>query len=128
MDGQKPLSEKMENFKLVLPEHLNHYGFLFGGYLLKFVDEVAWIAASLEYPGYHFVTIGMDQVVFKKSVREGTILRFQSTKKRVGNTSVTFLVEVWKDATEGKAEQVFSTSVTLVRVDDNGNKKSIGDA
>jgi len=27
--------ENMENYKLVLPEHLNHYGFLFGGNLLK---------------------------------------------------------------------------------------------
>ena len=118
-------SIEMENFKLVLPEHLNHYGFLFGGYLLKFVDEVAWIAASLEYPGFNFVTIGMDEVAFRKSVRQGTILRFQVTKKRVGNTSVTFLVEVWKDNSDGEKERVFTTSVTLVRVDENGDKKKI---
>ena len=115
----------MENFKLVLPEHLNHYGFLFGGYLLKFVDEVAWIAASLEYPGYHFVTIGMDKVEFRKSVKEGTILKFHSTKSRVGNTSVTFLVKVWRDKSEQERELVFSTSVTMVRVDDHGNKQPI---
>lgn len=120
----------MENFKLVLPEHLNHYGFLFGGYLLKFVDEVAWIAASLKYPGFHFVTIGMDKVEFRKSVCEGTILRFKSTETRVGNTSVTFLVEVFRDVLldgnqPAEEEQVFSTSVTLVRVDDQGNKKSL---
>ena len=118
-------SIEMENFKLVLPEHLNHYGFLFGGYLLKFVDEVAWIAASLEYPGFNFVTIGMDEVAFRNSVRQGTILRFQVTKKRVGNTSVTFLVEVWKDNSDGEKERVFTTSVTLVRVDENGDKKKI---
>ena len=50
----------MENHRLVLPEHLNHYGFLFGGHLLKWVDEFAYIAATIEYPGYNFVTIGMD--------------------------------------------------------------------
>ena len=115
----------MENFKLVLPEHLNHYGFLFGGYLLKFVDEIAWIAASLEYPGFNFVTIGMDKVEFRNSVRQGTILRFQSTKSRVGNTSVTFLVEVFRDTESGDKESVFSTSVTMVRVDENGQKKAI---
>lgn len=115
----------MENFKLVMPEHLNHYGFLFGGNLLKFVDEIAWIAASHEYPGYHFVTIAMDKVEFRKSVREGTILRFQSTKTHVGNTSVSFLVEVWRDVAVEQRELVFSTSVTLVRVDDQGNKQPI---
>ncbi len=67
----------MENHKLVLPEYLNHFGFLFGGYLLKWVDEYAWIAASLDYPGSNFVTIAMDKVEFRKSVRKGTILKFR---------------------------------------------------
>lgn len=31
----------MENFTLVRPEHLNHHGYLFGGVLLKWVDEYA---------------------------------------------------------------------------------------
>ncbi len=65
----------MENHKLVLPEHLNHYGFLLGGYLLMWVDEIAWIAASLEFPDCLFVTVGMAKVEFQKSVREGSILR-----------------------------------------------------
>ncbi len=29
----------MDHHKLVLPEFLNHHGFLFGGYLLKWIDE-----------------------------------------------------------------------------------------
>ena len=45
----------MENHRLVLPEHLNHYGFLFGGHLLKWVDEFAYIAATIEYPNFTFV-------------------------------------------------------------------------
>ena len=36
----------MESYKVVRPEHLNHFGHLFGGCLLKWVDEIAWIAAS----------------------------------------------------------------------------------
>ena len=45
------ICEFMENRRLVLPEHLNHFGFLFGGQLLRWVDGTAWIAASLDYPG-----------------------------------------------------------------------------
>ncbi|MEI7902842.1 MAG: acyl-CoA thioesterase, partial [bacterium] len=41
----------MISYKLVMPEHMNHYGLLFGGNLLKWVDETAWMAASLDYPG-----------------------------------------------------------------------------
>ena len=53
----------METHRLVLPEDLNHFGFLFGGRLLAWVDEACWIAASLDYPNCLFVTIGMDKVV-----------------------------------------------------------------
>ena len=57
----------MENYKLVLPEHLNHFGDLFGGNLLKWVDESAWIAATREHPGCRFVTIAMDEVDRQKA-------------------------------------------------------------
>lgn len=110
----------MENHRLVRPEHLNHYGFLFGGYLLMWVDEVAWLAASESYPDCKFVTVGMDQVAFKKSVGEGTILRFRSERIKIGNTSVTYDVRVSHQGTE-----IFSTCVTLVRVNDEGTKEPL---
>lgn len=110
----------MENYRLVRPEHLNHYGFLFGGYLLMWVDEAAWLAASEGFPGCRFVTVGMDQVAFKKSVKEGSILRFDSQQHRLGNTSVTYDVRVGSQENE-----IFSTRVTMVRVDENGSKMPI---
>jgi len=116
----------MENYKLVLPENLNQFGYLFGGYLLKFVDEIAWIAATLDYPGYHFVTIAMDQVEFRKSVRGGTILKFVCQKTKTGNTSVRYLVEVYNaNVQPADYETMFSTTVTMVRVDEYGKKKPL---
>lgn len=110
----------MQNYKLVLPENLNHYGYLFGGYMLQWVDEVAWIAATMDFPGCRFVTIGMDNVEFRESILEGTILRFDVNKSRVGTTSVSYLVEVAKDSRENGS--AFSTTVTMVRVDKDGVK------
>jgi acyl-CoA hydrolase len=92
----------MENFKLVLPEHLNHYGYLFDGYLLQWVDETAWICASLEYPSCRFITVGMDDVEFRKSVRQGAILRFDVVRGKVGNTSVQYSVQVPKLITRSR--------------------------
>lgn len=110
----------MENHRLVLPEHLNQFGFLFGGYLLMWVDEVAWMAASLDFKDCHFVTVGMDAVAFHKSVKQGSILRFETTLSREGNTSVTYGVSVLQGETE-----IFSNSVTLVRIDETGAKQSL---
>ncbi len=116
----------MENHKLVLPEHLNHFGYLFGGYMLQWVDEYAWIAASLQYPGCQFVTIGMDKVEFKKSVRKGTILKFVIERARMGTTSIQYNVGVYqgKDTTVNRS-LIFSTKVTLVNVNEEGKKTKL---
>src|SRR5574344_587304 len=100
----------MTAFKLVMPEHMNQYGVLFGGNLLKWVDETAWMAVSLDYPGARFVTIGMDRVEFKKSVSGGSILRFEVLRQRVGRTSITYDARVFRRELHQSAEDViFST-------------------
>lgn len=113
----------METHRLVLPADLNHYGFLFGGSLLAWVDEASWIAASLDYPQSLFVTVGMDRVEFRHSVRQGTILAIKCGRLRQGTTSVTYAVEV-RD-TKSDAGPIFSTNVTFVSVDETGAKKPI---
>jgi len=108
----------VETYKLVLPEHLNHYGYLFGGNLLKWVDEVAWIAASLDFPGCRLVTVALDRVEFRRSIKEGSILRFAARRARLGTTSVQYEVEVFRgDIESGGQEAVFSTHITFVGVD-----------
>lgn len=112
----------METYKLVMPENLNHYGRLFGGYMLKWVDEAAWVAATLDFPQHRFVTIGMDKVEFRYGVREGTILRLVADKSRIGNTSVSYHIAVFKNDESAPEQAIFSTIVTLVNVDAEGNK------
>jgi acyl-CoA hydrolase len=112
----------MENHKLVMPEHLNHYGFLFGGNLLKWVDEYAYIAAAIEYAGSNFVTIGMDKVEFRKSVRQGTILIFLVEPIDRGRTSVRYSVHVYRGDSREYDNLIFSTTVAFVHVDGEGRK------
>lgn len=114
----------METHRLVLPEDLNHFGFLFGGRLLAWVDEACWIAASLDYPHCQFVTIGMDSVEFRHSVREGTILAIRCTRQDQGTTSVTYRVEVFDRRNEPSAP-IFTTAVSYVSVDDQGRKRRL---
>lgn len=114
----------METQRLVLPEDLNHLGFLFGGRLLAWVDEACWIAASLDFPHCQFVTIGMDRVEFRHAVREGTILSIRCEMEKEGKTSVTYKVEVIDGRNPG-APPIFGTQVTYVSVDDAGRKRAI---
>jgi len=113
----------MESFKVVRPEDLNHYGYLFGGALLQWVDETCWIAASREHPGCEFVTVAMDKVEFHRCVRAGTVLRFLAWESAVGSSSVKYEVKVFADDLEtGEEESIFSTYVTFVRLGPDGKK------
>ena len=116
----------MDNFTLVRPEHLNHHGYLFGGMMLKWVDENAWMAASREYPGCNLVTVAMDACRFKHRVENGSILRFNIKKVKQGRTSATYNVVVFADAPGANTEQeVFSVSVTFVHLSAAGKPCSL---
>ncbi len=118
----------MTSFKLVMPEDMNHYGFLFGGKMLMWVDEIAWMAVSGDYPGYRFVTVGMSEVTFRKSVHPQSVLRFETEKLRVGRTSVTYRVEVFRRHIDSSEEtSVFTTDITFVRVDEHDQKLPINE-
>jgi len=116
----------MDHYKIVLPADLNDYGSLFGGTLLKWVDEIAYIRVSLDFPGQPFVTIGLDNVEFRHPIREGQILRFSCDKTRVGNTSVTYSVKVYGARYQADTEKaLFDSNITFVCVDSDGNKTNI---
>jgi len=115
----------METHRLVLRGDLNHYGFLFGGRLLAWVDEATWIAASMDFPQSQLVTVAMDRVEFHHSVREGTILRISCKQEREGTTSATYAVEVYDERAGGGS--IFSTNVTFVNVDGDGKKRALRD-
>ena len=113
----------MENHTIIRPEHLNHYGYLFGGVMLKWSDEFAWIAATSDYPGCSLVTIAMDNVEFRKRISNGSILRFKIDRIKQGKTSAQYSIEVFaKEQGSSDEDMVFSTKITFVRIDENGNK------
>ena len=116
----------MDTFTLVRPEHLNHHGYLFGGCMLRWVDEFAWLAASREFRGCSFVTVALDKVVFEQRVLNGSILRFSIVLARRGTTSVAYAVKVFADAPGATREkEVFKTKVTLVNLNATGKPQAL---
>jgi len=67
----------------------------------------------------------MDKVEFKKSVRQGTILKFIVEKTHTGNTSVQYQVHVYRGNNMAINDLIFSTRVTFVRIDESGQKTSL---
>ena len=113
----------MDTYTLVRTEHLNHNGKLFGGQLLKWVDEFAWLAAAKDFKHNVLVTRAMENVEFRHTVPNGAILRFTIEKVRQGTTSVDYTVDVYSDSRDCEAESyIFSNKITFVAIDENGKK------
>ena len=113
----------MNHYKLVLPEFMNDQGALFGGYLLKWIDEFAYVTVSLDYPNNKFVTISLDNVVFRKSIKVGYILYFVITESKLGASSIEYAVEVFN--AKGNKTLLFETKIVFVNVNEDGKKQNI---
>ena len=80
--------------KWVRPEDLNANGTLFGGSLLKWIDEEATIYAIVQMGNRRVVTKIMSEINFVSSAREGDIIEMGLTAVTFGRTSLTMRCEV----------------------------------
>ena len=107
---------------LVRQEHLNQYGSLFGGRVLAVIDELAFIACTLTWPGNNFVTRVVEDAEFTAPARKGDLLRFDFHIENVGRTSVhvRVIMNVF-DQHAGQQNESFNGRVVMVCVDGEGN-------
>jgi len=80
--------------KWVRPEDLNANGTLFGGSLLKWIDEECAIYAIVQLGNHRVVTKFISEIDFKAAAREGDIIELGIVATRFGRTSLTMRAEV----------------------------------
>ncbi len=80
--------------KWVRPEDLNANGTLFGGSLLKWIDEEATIYAIVQMGNRRVVTKIMSEINFVASAEEGDIIEMGLTATDFGTSSLTMRAEV----------------------------------
>ena len=72
---KKTIEDSMtEQVHLIMQQHLNGSGRLFGGALMQWIDEVAGIVAMRHAETHRVVTAAVDNLQFKRAVYEGDIL------------------------------------------------------
>lgn len=109
--------------KIVKYEDLNPRGTLFGGQLLKWIDEEAAIFAMCQIGDKMVVTKAMSQIDFKSSPKIGDVIEIGTMLVRVGNTSITIKCNVRNKDT--KEDVITIDEIVFVRVDENGRPKPI---
>ena len=80
--------------KWVKPEDLNPNGTLFGGSLLKWIDEEAAIYVITQLGNQRVVTKLISEINFVSSAREGDVIELGITATEFGRTSITLRCEV----------------------------------
>jgi acyl-CoA hydrolase len=75
--------------KWVRPEDLNANGSLFGGSLLKWIDEEAAIYAIVQLGNYRVVTKLISEINFEASAQQGDLIEMGLTATHFGRTSLT---------------------------------------
>ncbi|MFJ4175303.1 acyl-CoA thioesterase [Microbacterium sp. NPDC089696] len=78
----------------VKPEDLNAHGTLFGGSLLRWIDEEAAIYAILQLGNPRAVTKFMSEIEFVSSARQGDLIELGILATGFGRTSLTMRAEV----------------------------------
>ncbi|MBO1438780.1 acyl-CoA thioesterase [Meiothermus sp. CFH 77666] len=84
---------------LVRPGDCNHYGSLFGGTAMAWMDEAAFVAAT-RHARAKVVTVHADAMDFRHPVPQGSIVELVASVKAVGRSSMRLEVEMWVEPLE----------------------------
>lgn len=104
--------------KWVKPEDLNPNGTLFGGVLLKWVDEEAAIYAVCQLGNKRLVTKFLSEINFLSSAKQGDIVEMGAMATHFGTTSITISCQVRNKI----SREVILTidKMVFVNLDENG--------
>lgn len=109
--------------KIIKYEDLNPKGTLFGGQLLKWIDEEASVYAICQIGDRLVVTKAMSKIDFQSSPKLGDIIEIGMDLVKIGNTSITFKCNVRNKDT--KMDIITVDEIVFVRVDKSGKPTPI---
>lgn len=103
--------------KLIKPDNLNNNNTLFGGTLLRWIDEEASIYAMTQLHSKSIVTKFMSEINFIASAKQGDIVEIGLAFVAIGTTSITINCEVRNVFTKKSIIKI--DKIVFVKVDDN---------
>jgi len=109
---------------LIRPTHINHYGRLFGGQLLYWIDELAGIVA-MRHSGATVTTVAVDNLQFKAPAFEGDLVVLQGQVTYVGRTSMEIRVDTYTETSDGTRTMINRAYIDMVAIDETGKPKEV---
>lgn len=111
--------------RAVMPSMTNQKNILFGGELMKWMDEVSGITAK-RFAQSDVSTVAVEQVKFYKPIPLGAFVDVIGTVAAVGNTSLRVQIRVLMDG-EPEQEEILAAEAVFVYValDEDGRPRKV---
>ena len=95
---------------------------MFGGTMMSLIDDAAASYAAQICDTPRIVTIKIDELIFKRPVKVGNLIKIYGKVLEFGRTSVSLYIEVRKhNVYTGDQDVVTQTNIKFVRIDEEGN-------
>ncbi|WP_437920868.1 acyl-CoA thioesterase [Sphingobacterium sp. LRF_L2] len=116
MESKKAKESYTEMNELVLPNDTNTFGNLMGGRLLYWMDICAAMAAQ-KHSNSPVVTVSVDNVSFKRSIKLGEVVTIEAQVTRAFSTSMEVRMEIFAqnlpEGTKEKSNEAYYTFVAI---------------
>ena len=120
LKGKKPSQSAMLTARLMMPTDANVLGNVFGGAIMRYMDEAAAIVAW-RHAGRNVVTASIDRMNFFAPVYVGNLLILKASVNYVGTTSMEIGVRIEaQDPSTRKGVHAGSCYLTYVALDEKG--------
>ena len=125
MQARHPRESEAIMSELMMPQHANIMGNVFGGVILSLVDRVAAVAA-IRHARKPCVTVSVDKVDFKEPIHVGELLTAHARVNYAGRTSMEVGVKIIaENVLTGERRHTNSCYVTYVALDDHGRPTEV---
>ncbi len=116
---------RTEQTHIVQPADLNGGGRLFGGTLLKMIDEIAAIVA-MRHCGFKTVTTAaIDNLVFKSGAYVNDLIVLIGYVIYTGKTSMEVRVDTYVERTDGMRYPINRAHIVLVALDEKNRPTAV---
>ena len=120
MQARHPGESEAVMAELMMPQHANIMGNVFGGVILALVDRVAAVCA-IRHARRQCVTVSVDKVDFREPIHVGELITAFARVNFAGKTSMEVGVKiVAENILTGERRHTNSCYVTYVALDDKG--------
>lgn len=119
--SKEPLEQQF--LKRMRPANANKNGDVFGGDILRYMDEYASTLAE-RYAEEDVVTASITRMSFEEPIDTDDLVVFETSMDYVGGTSMTVGVDVYR-AEEGARTETASAYLTYVAEDDDGETVTV---